>query len=696
MKKIILLTLTLLSFSLAVSADTVVLWTFNSPVNDLDLTTGTLNPATGTGLASPVGTVTHTFTAANGSSDTTSTGDNSNWRITTFPAQGTGNKTCGAQFSVNTVGYENITLIWDVQNSASANRYWRTQYSIDNGTNWVEHNVIVNTNSAVWVNATFTSSFVGVAGANNKTNFLVRMLSEFQSTSGNGAADSYISVSAGTAAAYSGGGTFRLDMVTFSGDVLNINNAQPFISSISNQTIRVDTTLGPIPFTVYDDHTSATSLVLSNNSSNPTLITTNNIVFGGSGTNRTVTLTPEPGQIGTANITIRVTDPTDDKFSESTFLLTVLPTNTAPTITAFSNQVISVNASTTNIAFTIGDLESNPSNLVVNAYAPNGILLPASGVSFGGNGANRTVQLTPAANTAGATWVNVVVTDGTLSATNGFMLKVTRTITIAYWDFNSNPPDTNTATGTTDPVFSSNGVATATSCGTTTNSLGGAAASFDPAQSGTDNTKWRFGQFSAQGTGNKTSGAEFHVDTTGFQNITVTWDHYNSATGNRFWRLQYSIDGTNFLDSNIVYTNPVETTFFPTGGDLSAFAGVNNNTNFAIRIVAEFANTATGGAITNDYQGTQASGGYSVNGTLWLDTVTFFAETFRPLLSVAKDGNNVAVSWPAGTTGFNLQSTTSLNPANWQTVGQPPTVVGNKNVVTITNATGVQFYRLSN
>ena len=65
---------------------------------------------------------------------------------------------------------------------------------------------------------------------------------------------------------------------------------------------------GPIAFTVGDVDTAAASLTLAGVSSNPALLPDANIVFGGSGANRTVTLTPLAGQIGISTVTVTVTD----------------------------------------------------------------------------------------------------------------------------------------------------------------------------------------------------------------------------------------------------------------------------------------------------------------------------------------------------------------------------------------------------
>ncbi len=362
-----------------------------------------------------------------------------------------------------------------------------------------------------------------------------------------------------------------------------------------------------------------------------------------------------------------------------------------PFISAFPHQTILANTSTTNIAFTIGDLQTNPTNLTVNVYSAHPTLVPPSGITLGGAGASRTLRLTPAAGQAGASWITVVVSDGALSASNSFMLKVRRPEIITLWDFNSNPPDTNTSTGTLVPAI---GSGTATSVGTATNSLNSnvAPVSFDPNL--TDNSKWRFGSFPAQSTGNKTSGAEFRVSTVGCQNIALSWDHYNSATGSRYWRLQYSVNGVNFTDTSFVYTNPVEVTWFPTGLSLAGIPGVDNNPNFAVRLVSEWESTATGQG-ANQYIGTRADGGYSVNGTLWLDMVTFSGDVVQPMLAISRAGDLLFLSWPTNRWVFTLQSRTNLSTGSWGIVGQPPVVTNGSNLVITTNAPEPRFFRLA-
>jgi hypothetical protein len=70
------------------------------------------------------------------------------------------------------------------------------------------------------------------------------------------------------------------------------------------------------------------SLSVSGVSSNAALVPDANIVFNGSGANRTVTITPASDQVGTTTITVTVSDGSD--FVEKSFLLTVTAVNDAP------------------------------------------------------------------------------------------------------------------------------------------------------------------------------------------------------------------------------------------------------------------------------------------------------------------------------------------------------------------------------
>jgi hypothetical protein len=200
-------------------------------------------------------------------------------------------------------------------------------------------------------------------------------------------------------------------------------NDAPTISDITDRTVAPGVSTGAIPFTIGDVETTASSLTLSRGSSNPTLVPTNNISFGGSGANRTVTVTPAAGQTGVATITVTVGD--GSLSTSDTFLLTVsAPNNTPPTISDIADQTVNEDTATGAIAFTVGDAETAAGSLVLSRASSNTALVPTNNIVFGGSGASRTVTITPAANQFGSATITVTVSDGLANASDTFVLTV--------------------------------------------------------------------------------------------------------------------------------------------------------------------------------------------------------------------------------------------------------------------------------
>ena len=102
---------------------------------------------------------------------------------------------------------------------------------------------------------------------------------------------------------------------------VNPVNDPPLIWGLKDLTISTSGSTGPLAFTVSDVETLNANLTVSASSSNPTLVPNANIAFGGSGSSRTVTVTPAAGQIGSATITVTVSDGTST--GSQSFLLTV-------------------------------------------------------------------------------------------------------------------------------------------------------------------------------------------------------------------------------------------------------------------------------------------------------------------------------------------------------------------------------------
>ncbi len=161
--------------------------------------------------------------------------------------------------------------------------------------------------------------------------------------------------------------------------------APPIASGIANQTTPEDTRVGPINFTVRSAVVPANLLRLSGYSSNQKLLPNGNITFGGSGTNRNVTLLPATNEIGTARVTISVTD-TNYGGTNISFNLTVNAAGDAPVVSGLANISVAEDTSSGLLPFTVRDPETPAGALTLSAFSANTTLIPNANIVLGGNG----------------------------------------------------------------------------------------------------------------------------------------------------------------------------------------------------------------------------------------------------------------------------------------------------------------------
>ena len=214
----------------------------------------------------------------------------------------------------------------------------------------------------------------------------------------------------------------------------------------------------------------------------------------------------------------------------------------------------------------------------------------------------------------GSLIVRAFVALGALAVTLG--LTHAEGVQLAFWNFNDNDAivDGGVNGGTLSLI------------GGVTNPTGTFAGS--PLDSGSPNRGYQTTNYPAQSTGNLTAGIVFNTPTTGYFNITVRFDVRWSNTASKFLRFQHTTDGTNWTNglqlvapggdrwwSSQGINNPKgDNRFFV---DLSGDSAVNNNPNFAFRILAEFAPGE------NNYHGARDGNadGYRTGGTLRYDLV---------------------------------------------------------------------------
>jgi Ca2+-binding RTX toxin-like protein len=208
---------------------------------------------------------------------------------------------------------------------------------------------------------------------------------------------------------------------TFTLNVNSVNDA-PTVSAIADQVINEDTPTGAIAFSIGDVETAAADLEVTVLSSNSTLIPNGSAVISGTGSDRTLMITPGANQFGSATVTVLVSD--GDATTTETFALTVNPVNDAPTISTIADQAINEDTNTGTLTFTIGDVETSAAALTVTAISSNTTLIPNSNIALGGTDTNRTVLVTPVANQFGTSFITIRVSDGDITTTQTFEVTV--------------------------------------------------------------------------------------------------------------------------------------------------------------------------------------------------------------------------------------------------------------------------------
>lgn len=180
-------------------------------------------------------------------------------------------------------------------------------------------------------------------------------------------------------------------------------------------------------------------------------------------------------------------------------------------------------------------------------------------------------------------------------------------VTVTQWNFNSKTLTPSTGTGSLSLI----GGITMDAAYGNGDANGG---SSDP-KSGSD-----FGlqtlNYSAPGKTNKSSGIALNISTKGFTDLVFSYDLRHSNTSSRYEQVQYSLDGTTFIDIATFDGNKGDTWFNKRSVNLSAIAGAANNDKFALRVVSAF---APGG---NQYLASNSGSGYAATGTWRFDMVT--------------------------------------------------------------------------
>jgi len=568
-------------------------WTFETsqpagaPGAGAYITNVTAEVGAGTASALHAAASTYSSPAGNGSSHSFSS---TAWAVGDF-----------YQFALSTSGYSAIQLDWDQTSSNTGPGFGHLQYSTDGVTFTPfgsDYAILANASPNPTWNATtfsslyhFTVDLSSVAAVNNAAVVYFRLVCP-STTSANG----------GTVAA---AGTDRVDNFAVSGTV----PGAPTIPDAGQPLSRTN-----------NGGTTATFIVSANGTAPAYQWRKNGVDLSDSG-----------------NVTGSMT----------------------PTLTL--TNVVAADAADYRVVVTnsLGSVTSKVATLTVIDPAIN--LQPVSRTNVIGDSADFFITAggTPTltyqwrfqgADIADATAASLIVTNVqtsnqgayTIAVSNGLGGAVTSAVAtltilptplvrIAEWDFNAANMPTNA------PVASV-GIGVGSLVGGTTATYGAGSFS-DPAGAG--NSAWNSTTYASQGTGNKQRGVQFNTSTVGYQHILLTWEERHSDTASKYTRLQYSTDGVTFTDANVINMTATNNSFVFFYSDLSGIPAVNNNSNFAFRIVAEWESTAAGGTNSN-YVATVTS--YGTTGTIRFDLVNVFGDP-ADLLKIQQLGNTAVLTW---------------------------------------------------
>jgi len=101
--------------------------------------------------------------------------------------------------------------------------------------------------------------------------------------------------------------------------------------------------------------------------------------------------------------------------------------NTAPTVTGLAaTQTVLQDGSSDPIGFKVGDAQTAAGQLAVTVSSSNEALMPAAGIELSGDGADRSVILTPTAGQSGTADITLSVKDAAgMTSTQKMSLSVT-------------------------------------------------------------------------------------------------------------------------------------------------------------------------------------------------------------------------------------------------------------------------------
>ncbi|OIP81533.1 MAG: hypothetical protein AUK44_09685 [Porphyromonadaceae bacterium CG2_30_38_12] len=224
-------------------------------------------------------------------------------------------------------------------------------------------------------------------------------------------------------------------------------------------------------------------------------------------------------------------------------------------------------------------------------------------------------------------------------------------VEITKWEFEGGTPSPAVGSGT---LTNLGGISNIFSTGIAPNTVS--------AEGTTGTTRGTFGyntsNYPSASNGAKTAGVQFSVSTIDYKDIQIAADIRHSNTSANKVVLQYTTNGTDWIDATTYGTPAGGDNWYLRTYDFRLITSVNNNANFAVRYVTDF-DGAT-------YLAAKSTSNYATTGTIRFDNVV--------LKGVA---NTAALTTPKSNTWFVSNSTLTLSELPTSTI-EVYTLTGSK------------------
>ena len=584
--------------SSATFAATLADWTFESLTLS---TTYTNNPPNGwcTNVAAEVGSGTaigfhntaaasYSTPAGNGSSKSLSA---NNWTVNDF-----------YQFAVSGAGASSFVVTFQVNGSGTGPRDFNFQYSTDGSifttfTNYQIPSGISWSSGTANTNSDFSYDLSSVTALNGAGTVYFR-LTDADTTSVTGGA-------VGT------GGTSRVDnfiVTAFTGTPPTISGVSPSTLTTNagnNVSFTVTLSGGDTPLTYFWYKGAVSPANLISGATNATLTLSN--VLAADAANYQVVVSNAISTATSDVIPLTVIDPA----------INVQPVSQQG-LTGGAVQFHVSAAGTGTLGYQWYFCADPGDNTQITGQVGNGTLGSGAVVS----GATGSTLMVSNLTYADPTNFVVVVTgdNGSVTSSVASFTVASSQVPLAFWNFNGALNNTNPA------PYQGIGTAFATNCQPFAQNVGTAVDGNDYESLGGVNYSWGTQNYPASSTSNKQAGVQFNVSTVNAKDITLSFDVRGTTTASKYFRLQFTTNGTDFIDypSSDFIPGGDASTYKSRNYSLVGFPNVANNPHFGVRIVTEFENTALYGT-TNDANYVGVTNAYAPGGTLSYDLVTFNA-----------------------------------------------------------------------